>query len=92
MTKKTEYKQRLMHIQPVGACFFVTFRLHNTLPLSFTKELSEKYSIEKANILEVQDAKERNFKLFDLRKKQIHAIDQYLDRAESDDICNLNIP
>lgn len=55
-----------MHIQPVGACFFVTFRLHNTLPLSFTKELSEKYSIEKANILEVQDAKERNFKLLRL--------------------------
>ena len=43
---KTEYRQRLPHIQPVGAAFFVTFRLYGSVPKSKISEIKEKYDIK----------------------------------------------
>ncbi|MEN0046270.1 MAG: transposase [Bacteroidota bacterium] len=39
---KTAYRSRLPHIVPVGATFFVTFRLADSLPLPIVRELKIK--------------------------------------------------
>ncbi len=44
---KTSYRQKLPHIQPVGNCFFVTFRLFGSIPKNRLFELQAKY--EKKN-------------------------------------------
>lgn len=38
---KTEYRNRLPHIAPLGAIFFVTFRMGDSLPQAFIAKLKE---------------------------------------------------
>ena len=46
MQNKPEYTRFLPHYHPVGATFFVTFRLHGSLPQSFLVALSAWYYAE----------------------------------------------
>ena len=43
---KEFYKNKLPHIQPVGATFFVTFRLYGSIPKSKIEELKKSYNNE----------------------------------------------
>ena len=48
---KTYYHKNLPHIQPIGATFFVTFRLKGSLPPHFMSNLTEDYEAKVAEIL-----------------------------------------
>jgi len=70
---KTQYQNRLPHITPIGATFFVTFRMADSLPQSFVNQLkaeleSEISSIKKefpGDIQRIRDARKRNFGKYD---------------------------
>ncbi len=81
---RTEYKQRLPHIQPVGAAFFVTFRLFGSLPKRDILTLKEKYE-NKINEIKIQkfDTHQQNLKIFTLRKQYLVEYDMLLDDIKS---------
>jgi len=81
---KTEYRQRLPHIQPVGAAFFVTFRLFGSLPKRDILNLKEKYE-NKINKIKIQkfDTHQKNLKIFTLRKQYLVEYDKLLDNIKS---------
>ncbi len=71
---KSEYRNRLPHIAPPGATFFVTFRQDDSLPQHIVKELKRKFEQEIDQIeqdnppdkdLRIQAARERNFGRFE---------------------------
>lgn len=51
---KTYYKNRLPHIAPIGATFFVTFRLADSLPVAIVRELQEAYQQKCLQLLREQ--------------------------------------
>jgi len=70
---KIQYQNRLPHIAPVGATFFVTFRLADSLPQSIINELKAELEAEvtrlkkefPGNTKHISDARKRNFGKFD---------------------------
>lgn len=80
---KLFYRRSLPHIQPIGECFFVTFRLHESLPASIIFKL-KKVMDEKIQIIQNQAISP------ELKEDAIfreHAIffknyDRYLDQSE----------
>ena len=48
--EKEFYRQRLPHLVPKKATFFITFRLYGSIPVTEIKELSKKYFYEKRKI------------------------------------------
>jgi len=79
---KTFYRRNLPHIQPIGAAFFITFRLAGSVPKSVIDALSVNYDFQfhkaKTNI----DVHERNLKVFNLRKKYLVELDAILDKIQ----------
>ena len=80
---KTEYRQRLPHIQPVGATFFVTFRLFGSLPVIKVKDLRDKYEFDLSKARLIEDDGLRNTIIFNLRKKYLYDHDIILDSLNS---------
>jgi putative transposase len=80
---KTEYTQRLHHIQPVGATFFVTFRLFGSIPYSDLKKIKEKYYVKIAVAKRNESKYERNLAIFNLRKQYLIEYDKLLDNIKS---------
>ncbi len=80
---KTEYTQRLPHIQPVGATFFVTFRLFGSIPYSELKKIKEKYYVKIAVAKKIESSYERNLAIFNLRKQYLVEYDRLLDHIKS---------
>lgn len=70
---KTQYLNRLPHIAPIGATFFVTFRLADSLPRSFVNALKAELEAETTrlkkehpgDIQRIRDARKRNFGKYD---------------------------
>lgn len=71
---KTEYSNRLPHLAPVGAAFFVTFRLADALPTEVIIRMKEEYDAEierlekemPANYVKlIQEVKQQYFGKFD---------------------------
>lgn len=81
---KTEYTQRLHHIQPVGAAFFVTFRLYGSLPKRDLHVLKDKYE-QKIYQLKQQkiNTHQKNLQIFTLRKQYLVEYDSLLDGIKS---------
>jgi REP element-mobilizing transposase RayT len=81
---KTEYRQRLPHIQPVGAAFFVTFRLYGSLPKNSFQPLKVRYD-KKFNELNVQplNTHQRNLVIFTLRKQYLVEYDALLHKINT---------
>jgi hypothetical protein len=52
---KTEYRQKLPHIQPIGAGFFVTFSLFGIVPKKKLDTLKEKYILRLNKATEIID-------------------------------------
>ena len=76
----TFYERTLPHIQPIGATFFVTFRLHGTIPNSklykWRKEYEERIDkINKANLEEQEE------EIYRVRKLFFAKYDEYLDKC-----------
>jgi putative transposase len=80
---KTFYRRNLPHIQPVGACFFVTFRLYNSVPKIAIDALSEKYTQRVTQAFFIEEAHKRNLEIFNLRKKYLIELDGILDKIET---------
>jgi len=81
---KTEYKQRLPHIQPVGAAFFITFRLYGSLPKRDILAIKDKYE-QKIYQLKQQkiNTYQKNLQIFTLRKQYLVEYDSLLDGIKS---------
>ena len=80
---KTSYRQKLPHIQPVGNCFFVTFRLFGSIPKNRLFELQAKYEKKIALAKLISDPYQRNLEIFNLRKKFLIEYDAVLDTIKS---------
>lgn len=93
---KTNYKQRLPHIQPVGATFFVTFSLYGCVPKTKLQELKEKYTAEIVKANQITERHQRNLEVFNIRKRYLSEYDQMLhsivngpDFLKDDNLKNL---
>ncbi len=93
---KTNYKQRLPHIQPVGAIFFVTFSLYGCVPKTKLQELKEKYTAEIVKANQITERHQRNLDVFNIRKRYLSEYDQMLhsivngpDFLKDDNLKNL---
>lgn len=49
------YYRKLPHIQPLGGTFFVTYRLHNSLPTSIKQQLREEFKAEKIRLTKLDN-------------------------------------
>ena len=80
---KTEYRIKLPHIQPVGATFFVTFRLFESTPYSILDGLKTKYIQLIENAKKISSLHSRNYEIFLLRKKYLIEYDHLLHAIKS---------
>ena len=80
---KTYYKAKFPHIHPKGAAFFITFRLHGSLPKSKLDSLILDYNENKEELLNIKDEHERNLKIFNLRKQTFAKYDDLLDKIDT---------
>ena len=78
MALKTTYKNRLPHIAPIGAAFFVTFRLGDSLPRAIIKELRR--DMERS-IQKLENEKPHQYKkqISQQRKKYFKRFEHQLD-------------
>lgn len=78
MMIRTKYRQTLPHILPIGSMFFVTFRLHDSLPLSFLKKMTIELE---AKVHEIRSSDSPNFKeeIYRQQKKFFQKYDEALD-------------
>lgn len=76
---KTFYKNRLPHIAPIGAEFFITFRLADSLPLTAIQSLKEELetSVQKLRKGKPEDYE---FKIKQLKYEFSFRYDKYLDK------------
>jgi putative transposase len=81
MQNKPEYTRFLPHYHPVGAIFFVTFRLHDSLPKAYINQLSDWYKTEKERIsvLPLGETQEKAKDL--LQRDYFRKFDQALDQC-----------
>jgi len=77
---QNSYRQKFNHIHPKGAIFFVTFRLANSIPKSTLADLKLKFESNLNSLKCIKDIKEKNTKVFELRKNYLVAYDKILDR------------
>ncbi len=80
---KTEYRQKYPHIQPIGAAFFVTFRLYGSVPKSDLDRLKVKYEGLLIDAKNIEDDHKRNLYSFNIRKKYLVEYDTLLDKINS---------
>lgn len=80
---KTYYKQRLPHFQPVGATFFVTFRLFDSIPFDELKVLRYRYDVLIANNVRIKNLEDRKKKIIEIRNKYFEEYDEKLNVAKS---------
>ncbi len=80
---KTEYRIKLPHIQPVGATFFVTFRLYESIPYSMIVNLKTKYTQLIENAKKITSPHSRNYEIFILRKKYLVEYENLLHDIKS---------
>jgi putative transposase len=59
---KTFYRRDLPHIQPVGAAFFITFRLAGSIPKALIDGLSEKYHFQIQRAGKISDLHHKKFR------------------------------
>ena len=80
---KTYYRKNLPHIQPVGATFFVTFVLKDSIPKSKLQQIKDEYKDKLQQLQTIKDEHLRNTKIFNLRKRYLVQIDQVLDKIRN---------
>ncbi len=73
------YRRNLPHIQPLNADYFITFRLHGSLPRGAIKNLKEKQLEIEKEISRIKSDTIRKIKSYEARKKYFIKFDDYLD-------------
>ncbi|MEA2105833.1 MAG: transposase [Bacteroidota bacterium] len=92
-----EYKRNLPHILPESGLFFVTFRIHNSLPLDKLVELKSEYKHEiYLTKQRIKNSKILKSRICDLYNDYFHdfdsLLDQYLEEfnlTENQNIANI---
>ena len=82
-TNKTKeyYRRNLPHIQPIGAAFFVTFRLKDSIPKAKIWNLKNQFD-QKVELLEEVNPIDLDFQLYNERKRFFAQYDDLLDEIE----------
>lgn len=90
LAMRTFHKSRLPHILPIGATFFVTYRLADALPQPIIKKLEEELADE---IKAIKKAAKKDIKeqIINAKKRYFGKFDKQLDR-EPFGACHLKIP
>ncbi len=81
MKNKPEYTRLLPHYHPVGATFFVTFRLYGSLPVSFLDELGRWFEAEKDRLSALPPGAEREKAFTLLQRDFFRKYDAALDQC-----------
>jgi REP element-mobilizing transposase RayT len=76
-----EFTRYLPHFHRPGATFFVTFRLHDSLPQDFLDKLSRNFHTQRES-LEKTHPPDLEWQLYLLQRAYFHEFDQCLDRCE----------
>ena len=92
---RTFYRQKLPHLYPIGATFFVTFRLQGSLPQGFLKGIELEYEaalhrIKTSNVSNhkelIYNEQKRLFKKYD---DGLHKVYNGVDYLKNNQIANL---
>jgi|GEM_PF-23526 diaminopimelate epimerase len=70
-----EYRRNLPHFQPKDGVFFITFRLHGTLPKDITEKIRDNYELE---IIKCKNQTEKN----EIHREYFEEYDSILDSSE----------
>lgn len=77
------YKRNLPHYQPEGYAFFITFRLHGTLPAEVVNRLKE-FKEKRLNLLAgINNKREKAEEYSKLKSEYFKLYDNYLNKALS---------
>ncbi len=79
---KTRYRRNLPHILPVGATFFITFRLKNSLPKVVLQRIKEKYDTLISDVY-LDDEGFKPERIADLRYNYFLEFDDLLHKVKS---------
>lgn len=77
------YKNRLPHFQPLGALYFVTFRLHNSIPWQSLDKLQVEFDEKKACLQKELDSEEYNKELINLKMQFIESYNEKIDSIKA---------
>ena len=88
---KTEYRNRLPHLAPIGASFFVTFRQYDALPQSLVKQLKKELATEIAQIKKEAPAADQTRRIAEAKKRSFGKHEKQLD-YEPYGSCHLRKP
>jgi putative transposase len=76
---KEYYHQRLPHIQPLGATFFITFRLFGSVPKVELNNLKQRYNDKLLKLNAIDDSQIRNKHIYQLRQDHFLAQENLLE-------------
>ncbi len=75
------FRRNLPHIYPVGAIFFITFRLHNSLPITVMEDLKVKKEEGILKIINTSTSLEAKEKaLYNIEKQYFFSYDLLLNK------------
>ncbi len=80
---KAFYWQRLPHSRNVGSVFFVTFRLHGSLPKKQLEEMKHQYEVALRELEKIEESSVKNSKILNLRKRLFGQFDHLLDSGDA---------
>jgi len=75
---KEAYRRNLPHIQPIGAAFFVTFRLKDSIPKAKIWELKQAFE-SKVDAIKISDTLTKDVRIYEERKRFFAQYDALLD-------------
>lgn len=79
---KFEYHRNLPHFQPQGRIFFITFRLHGSIPQAYLKEWHEQKELESKQLDQIKGQDERESIKYTNWKRQFGRFDDFLNQAK----------
>jgi len=80
---KIYYKRNLPHFQPPGYAFFITFRLHGTLPKEVVTKLKAMKEEKLKLVSGYDNSNVKGEKYSELKKEYFKLYDSYLDMTSS---------
>lgn len=81
--QRTFYRRKLPHLQPPEGAFFVTFRLHGSLPREVITRLRQEKAHTDSLLLRIEDEQRRREFISAQRKRYFGKFDSVLDAAQS---------
>jgi REP element-mobilizing transposase RayT len=88
MNTKIYYRRNLPHYQSIGYTFFITFRLHNSLPIHVIEKLKDEYKANIKTISAYKSKKEKQNKYSEGKWDYFEKFDSYLDKYSNNNWLN----